>query len=404
MNGSLRRDRVGLPRKSTTVLLCALLLALIGAETLAGEADHAPRRGGILPWAVEGEPPSLDPLQLPSNDAATLAFLVFHSLLELDSSGQFIPVLTERLPDVSPDSLTYTFRLRKGVRFSNGRELSADDVVFTFERGCDPTAISSSSAFYRNIEGSAEFGEARLREIKERRQGGEIPAAERHLKPLHVTGLTAPDSHTFQLRLKSPDLAAIASIAGVGIVPRQEFFRPGLLFGTHPIGTGAFMLKEWRRGVRMRFERNPHCFRVAETYLDGIEVLLNIPTSTQAMLFDRNETGLLTIFADVDAWRWKRNPTMQDSLVIFPGASPSYIALNCEMPPFTNRLVRQAMNYAVNKEAIVKKLLHRAEPAQGPLPRIARGFNPHLADGARFPWDPSTRRLRMNRRRPSISF
>lgn len=338
---------------------------------------------------MDGEPNSLDPIQLPSYDAAALSFLVFHCLHDQTPGSGFEPVLTKALPEISADLLTYTFRLHPGVRFSNGRELVADDVVFSFERGCDPTFMASASAFFRNIAGSTEFGAARMKEAARNRAGAGTNLGVRQIEPTHVEGLRTLDQHTFQLRLKAPDLTAMTFMAGIGIVPREEFFRKDRPFGTHPLGTGAFVLKEWRRGVRMRLERNPLCFRAEETHIDAVEVLLNVNPTTQAMMFDRGETDFLTFFDDVDAWRWRKDPVMRHALVTVKGASPIYIALNCELPPFTNRLVRQAMNYAVNKQAVVKKLMHRAVPAQGPLPMIAKGYNPQLNG---YPHDPAKAR------------
>jgi len=181
-------------------------------------------------------------------------------------------------------------------------------------------------------------------------------------------------------------MTMMAFIAGIGILPRGEFSRPGLPFGSNPVGTGAFKLVEWRRGVRLRYEPNPYYYRASDRHIDRVDVLANIDITTQAMMFDRGETDLLTFFGDVDSWRWRRNPAMQDSLIIIKGASPSYIALNCELFPFTSRLVRQALNYAVNKEALAKRLMDRAVPARGPLPPIARGYNPGLEG---YPYNPS---------------
>jgi ABC-type transport system substrate-binding protein len=373
-------------QRSATTPLLAFILLWLACPLRAAEAPAraTPKRGGTLRLATDDDPFSLDPLQLWSNHAAALSFLVFNSLLEQRPDGSFVPVLAEAMPDVSADGLAYTFRLHPGVRFSNGRALVADDVVYSFERGCDPTVATSANAFYRNIVGSAEFGAARAKEAAEGRSANGDPTR-RRIEPTTVAGLRALDRRRFQLRLKAPDLTAFSAIAPNGIVPHEEVNRKGRGFGTHPVGTGSFVLKEWVRGVRMRFERNPNGFRPEAARLDAVVVMLNVDMTTQAMMIDRREIDFMFFLADPDVHRWRKDARMRQHLVTFKGSSPSYITLNCELPPFTNRLVRQALNHAVNKDAIVKKLLNRAVAARGPLPTNVRGYNPNLAG---YAYDP----------------
>ena len=107
------------------------------------------------------------------------------------------------------------------------------------------------------------------------------------------------------------------------------------------------------------------------------------------MMFERGELDLVSDFSDPDFLRFKRNPKLMPSLVSANGAQPIYVALNCELSPFTNRLVRVAMNHAVDKERLVRTLLHRGVPGRGPLPMSLLGFNPNLPE---YRYDPAKAR------------
>ncbi len=341
--------------------------------------------------AVESDPTTLDPAIMWSENEGMLACLMFNSLLDSDADGNLVPMLAESLPAVSSDGLTYTFHLRPGVHFSNGRELVAEDVVFTLERYFDPQSGASSSGCFNSIRGSAGFGEARQ---KEAAAPAEAPqrAAGRWIEPKTIVGLQSLDRRTFQIQLEHPDLALVHYLASpiASVIPREEVERSDKRFGVHPAGSGPFVLKEWARGVRLRFERNPRYFLVGQPYMDAVEVLVNVDLTTQAMMMERGEIDLQILIPDPDLLRFRKDPARQRLVECNRGGGPIYVCLNCELPPFDNRLVRQALNHAVNKGAIIKRLLNRAIPARGALPMNVTGFNPNLPE---YAYDPAKAKL-----------
>jgi ABC-type transport system substrate-binding protein len=285
--------------------------------------------------------------------------------------------------------LTYTIRLRPGVCFSNGRELTADDVVYSLERFLDPATASPEMGYFRGIRGGDAFVNARLKEASSTNSMN--ATTERWIEPKRVEGLRALNPRTVQIQLDQPNLALTQILAAVfsGIVPREEVARWGNRFGSHPLGAGPFILKEWVRGVRLRLERNPHYFRQGEPYLDAIEVLVNVDWATQAMMVERGELDVEFLITDPDFLRFRKHSKPQLILESVKGTIPTYAALNCEMPPFTNRLVRMSINHAVNKNALVRKMLNRAVPARGPLQMNVKGFNPDLPE---YTYDPAKAR------------
>jgi ABC-type transport system substrate-binding protein len=379
------------------VYFCRIYFSFVGilwlvAPLLSADTPglNVPKRSGTLRLAVQVDPHSLDPAQVFSSEEAMLSSLLFDTLLDPSPQGAFLPVLAETLPSTSLDALTHTFRLRSGVLFSNGRELVADDVVFTLERFFDPKTSAATPSYFRCIEGGLAFEEARKQEAASRssESGG---TAKRWIEPVTVSGLRAMDRRTVQIRLTKTDLSFLHAIAclSAAIVPREEVERAGGRFAAGPVGTGPFVLREWIRGVRLRFERNPLYFRAGQPHLDAVDVLVNVDQTTQTMMFERGEIDFQRYLADPDFLRFQNSPDLQPLLKIVTGTSPTFIFMNCEMLPFTNRLVRVALNHAVNKEALVKTLLHRCVPMRGPLPMVVSGFNRDLPE---YQYDPSKAR------------
>ncbi|MCW5556570.1 MAG: ABC transporter substrate-binding protein [Verrucomicrobiae bacterium] len=334
---------------------------------------------GMLRLAVDTDPHSLDPAQVFSREEAMLACFVFNTLLEPNPEGGFRPGLAEALPETSLDGLTHTFRLRRGVLFSNGQEVEAADVVYTFERFFDPETAAATSSYFYAIAGGREFLEARKKEAANleesaRRRG------QRWIEPLAVSGLRALDRHTVQIRLNQPDLSFLHVLTSPpgAIVPRLEIERRGSKFASQPVGAGPYVLREWVRGIRIRLQRNPQYFRPGQPSLDEVEIFVNVDRSTQAMMFERGELDFLNYLHDADYFRFKRDSKLRLLFRVATGSTPTFAFLNCELPPFTNRLVRQALNHAIDRDALAKALAYRGVPQQGPLPLTVRGSNRDL--------------------------
>ncbi|MBX5476919.1 MAG: ABC transporter substrate-binding protein, partial [Clostridia bacterium] len=129
--------------------------------------------------------------------------MVFDALLDYDDTTNLVPGLAESLPEVSPDATTWTFHLRKGVKFQNGREVTADDVAYTITRVLDPKTKSPGSGFYTGIEGAQDFVDG---------------------KATSVSGIKVLDKYTVQFKLSAPDVTFGNKMAlnFAFIVPKEE--------------------------------------------------------------------------------------------------------------------------------------------------------------------------------------
>jgi peptide/nickel transport system substrate-binding protein len=313
------------------------------------------------------------------NDAETLPYLLllYQGLLDCDDNQQLVPWLAAEMPAVSADRRVYTFRLRQGVRFANGRELEAADFVYSLERTLDPATKSAWPPFLRNIKGARDFEEARKQETGR---------GARTFEPVHVAGLSAPDRTTLRIELEKPDLAFlwVLTLPFTYAVPREEVERLGDEFYRHPCGTGPCVLAEWQRGLRLRFERNPHYSGTPPGY-DALEVLIGYDELTTTMMFERGELDILTSLPRPDFVRFSHDPRWQPQLHSLLLNATDFLVMNCEMEPFTRREVRQAVCYAVDRERIVKVLSNRGIAARSLVPPGVPGHDPSRPGYARDP-------------------
>jgi ABC-type transport system substrate-binding protein len=386
-------------RKSFLLSVVSLVCGFLAYTTCAPEVTQpqtstragvpqTPRRGGTLRLAA-GDPHSLDPVTIYDWLEGILSSMIYRPLLDYDQDERIMPMLAESLPQVSADGLTYTFALRQGVHFSNGREVVADDWVYSLERHLDPRNNSSFVNYYTNIAGAPAFKDARA---KEQTAGAASPSSARSIEPKSVSGLRAIDRYTLEICLEKPDFifSDVLATPMSAVVPREEVERLGNAFATHPVGTGPFVLGKWVRGVEIIMDRNPNYFRPGEPYLDHVDIAIGPDSATEIMMFERGELDYVPRVSTPDYLRLKRGPTLSQCMYGIEGYDVIFVSLNCEMPPFTDKRVRQAMNYALNKEHILKLLLNRGVVAHGLLMPANKGFN---AQRAPYPYDPDKARV-----------
>ncbi len=236
-------------------ILCALALASTAVDAAAPAT--VPKTVTI---ARRAQFDSLDPVRQNDDDSRQLVALLFDSLLHyryLSATPQLEPDLLERMPELSADKLTYAFTLRKGVRFHDdpcfpggqGRELTADDVLFSMKRFADARLNTKSwFAIDGAVVGLDAFHAATA-----------APGAPADTSRLDIAGFHKIDATHFTLRLTHPDplfLTAL-SYASAGVVPPEALKMYGDQFANHPVGTGPYLLKEVDRKGVLRFEKYP---------------------------------------------------------------------------------------------------------------------------------------------------
>ena len=388
LNRRQQRERRASNPLASFVSFRANISAILGVLLLVAPALVAsvpppatPKRGGTLRVAWRTDPQWLDPALVSDYFNMPLTRLCYQGLLDYDEGDNLVPWLAEAMPTLSPDHRTYTFRLRKAVRFSNGRELVAEDFVYTLERSLNPQTGSPYQSFLLNIAGAREFQEARSNEVASAGVGGQS-VSRRWIEPVHVAGLRASDRYTLAIRLVEPEppFLLYLTMPLCFVVPREEVEKPDTTFASHPVGVGPFLLKEWRRGARLRFERNPQYYLPGQPWLDAVEVMIGPDEATAQMMFERGELGLVLEINPGDFVRLTRDPKWRGHLRSRLMDATKFMTLNCELPPFTDVRVRQAMNFAVDKDRILKLVNGRGQVARGVLSPGTLGDPRRLAD------------------------
>ncbi len=214
-----------------------------------GKELEAPRRGGSYRRPLEFNPKTLDPAR--SVDIYSVAVIqqIFDGLVQFDKDLTVIPCLAKSWK-ISPDGLTYTFFLREGVKFHHGRELTAEDAVYSLTRILDPRVKSPAAGFLDRVVGSREFQQGTAQNVR---------------------GLVAPDRYTFVIRLSEP-YAPFISILGMNkfkVVPREEVEKSESGFGKAPVGTGPFRFVSMKEGEEILLEANGDYFE-GRPYLDRV--------------------------------------------------------------------------------------------------------------------------------------
>ena len=276
-----------------------------------------------------------------------------------DGMMDYVPGTTTLRPGLaesyalSEDGLTYTFRLRPGVKFHNGREMTADDVKYSLDRVTNPATQSPGAGFFGSIAGYDAAGDAGL------------------------SGVKVIDPLTVEITLSRPDATFLHVMAlnFASVVPKEAVDAAGDDFGKQPVGTGAYKLAEWTLGQRLVFEKNADYWRAGVPYLDS--VVFEVGQEPVVALL-RLQNGEVDVPGDgIPPAKFQEvmaDPAQAERVVVGGQLHTGYITLNVTTPPFDKVEVRKAVNMAINKDRIVQIINGRAVPATQPLPPSMPGY------------------------------
>ena len=325
-------------RTRTSLIFFCLFIFFCHCPTLFAQRrePEVPNRGGTYKRALEFNPKTLDPALSTDTYAVTITQQLFDGLVQFDKDLNVIPAIAKSWK-ISSDGLTYTFYLREGVKFHNGREVTADDLIYSFTRIINPKTNSPAAHLLEQVLGFREFQEGSAN---------------------HVKGFHAAGKYVFEIRLLE-SYSPFLSVLGMNkfkILPKEEVERSKEDFGRFPIGTGPFRFVSMKEGEEIILQANQDYFE-GRPYLDKIvfRIFHGSPLEDIFKSFmegNLDETPLpFREFRDPE--RLKRFTVLRKPLL-----SLRFYGMQIRTHPFDNKKLRQAINFAINKTQIDQEAFH----------------------------------------------
>ncbi len=351
--------------KSSFALVLGVALGF-GAASTAGAAK-------TLVYCSEGSPEGFNPALYTAGttfDASSRQ--VFNRLVEFErGTTKIVPALAESW-EVSDDGLSYTFRLRKGVRFHSTksftptRDLNADDVLFSFERQLDP-----DHPFYKVSGGQYEYFVSM-----------DMPGL--------IQAIDKVDDQTVRFRLNQPEAPFIANLGmDFASIHSQEYAEKMAAAGTpekvdlEPVGTGPFQLIAYQKDAAIRYAAHPD-YWAGKAALDNLVFAITPDPSVRYQKLKAGECHVMPYPNPADIETMRNDPAI--NLLEQEGLNVGYLAFNTEKKPYTDKRVRQALNMAINKQAILDAVFQGAgKIAKNPIPPTIWSYNDAVQD---YAYDP----------------
>jgi peptide/nickel transport system substrate-binding protein len=333
-------------RRSVLAGLCSLpALGFAAATVTPSAAASGAAKGGVLTLVQAGEPPAL--LSLVNSSSLVFSAKATEGLLEFDHEMNPQPLLATAW-EVAPDGLTYTFKLREGVKWHDGADFTSEDAAFSI---------------------------AVLKKLHPR---GRTTFAQ-------VKAIDAPDKYTLILRLEKPTpyLLAAMSSAESPIVPKHLYGDADPLVhpnNTAPIGTGPYVFKEWVRGSHVIWERNANYWNKSLPYVDRLVARFIPDPAARTIAYEVGDVdlGYRTPVPYRDVERLAKNPKISVEEKGYAYDPPNIIILeaNLENEHLRNLKVRQAIAHCINRETICKVVFFgNAVPSAAPVVPYHKEFH-----------------------------
>ena len=333
-------------RSLSRARLRATLLAGVFAAGVAGSAAAQ-----VLEVAVDASPVGLDPHRATAfSTFQMINGTIYEGLTAIDKDLRVQPGIAASWT-ISPDGKTYSFKLRPGMRFHDGSKVEAADVVATVNRVLSKDIASPLAS--------------------------RLAALDR---------AEATDPLTVVFHLKEPSAPLLVSIATIAIVPRSMESEKEALQRT-PIGTGPFKFKEWQANGFVALEKNASYWRAGAPKLDGVKFNIVPESATRQVGIGSGQYAMLPNIDAATALQLKGKPGVKLAETL--ELAYSFVAVNTSRPPFDDVRVRQAVNYALNRQEIIAAALFGAGVPGGPLSPALKDWATPTSDFACYKHDPA---------------
>tara|TARA_B100001750_G_C15522430_1_gene613263 strand:+ start:8307 stop:9992 length:1686 start_codon:yes stop_codon:yes gene_type:complete len=306
-------------------------------NTEKSQAQSTQKTGGGTFRRLWSDPPTLDPHLTKDTTSAGIVVEIFSGLVGLSTDLELVADLAETW-DIDSTGTIYTFKIRENAKFHNGKNVTADDVKWSFERSASKeTASPVAETYLGDIVGLKDYMEGKTDSIK---------------------GLKVIDQQTIQITIDAPKPYFLAKLSYPTsyVLDRDVVTAGGRNWWLeNPVGTGPFKLTEYKIGERIVLTRNDD-YHLGPIDIHKIEMYLG---GGQSMaMYENDEIDITGVgLFDLERVLDKQEPLNKDLVIAPPGFSISYIGFNTTMPPFDDKKFRQALNHAIDKKMIAKDVL-----------------------------------------------
>jgi peptide/nickel transport system substrate-binding protein len=308
--------------------------------------EGKPTYGGSVTVGINQDLDSLDPHKAVAAGTKEVLFNIYEGLVKLDQDGNLVPAVAETYK-ISPDGMVYTFTLRDGVKFHNGEPVTAEDIVYSIKRSAgllepvDPTVLVETAFSV-------------------------------------VSDVVVIDEKTVEVRLNQVDTELLPYLT-CAIVPKDY-----KELDTKPVGTGPFKFVSYKPLESIAMDKNEDYYLEGVPYLDEVTFKISANTDAAFMELNAGTIDILPYLTDAQAGQLPKGYRLQaGSMNLIQG-----MFLNNEMPPFDNKLIRQALSYAVDRQAVIDMVAGGRGDVIGT--NMFPGFKKYYADELVevYPYDP----------------
>src|SRR5215475_10225333 len=353
-------------RAARLTMLVATAAASMAGTQLANAAD-IPNK--TLVYCSEGSPAGFDPAQYTTGvDFTANTFTVYNRLVEFERGGTKVePGLAEKW-DVSPDGKTYTFHLRHGVKFQTTsyfkptREFNADDVIFTFQRMLDPNQ-PFRKAYPVQFPYFTDMGLDKL-----------------------ITKVEKVDPYTVKFTLSEVNAPFIQNLAMEYASILSAEYADSLMkdgkaadINQKPVGTGPFIFRSYTKDATIRFDGNPDYWKPNTVKISKLIFSITPDPGVRVQKLKRDECQVMSYPRPADIAPLKADSSID--MPSQPGFNLGYLSYNVQHKPVYKLEVRQALDMAINKKAIIDSVYQGAgQAATNPMPPTQWGYDKSLKD------------------------
>lgn len=316
-----------------------VLLGVLPAGVAAARPHRAASASETITAEIGANPTSLDPAVGFDPFSWSFVHATFVSLLTFSNNHlQIVPWGAIAMPTVTDGGRVYTFHLRHGLRFTDGEPVTASDYALAIDRILNPSTKSLVMAFYDVIQGATAYSNGKAKT---------------------VSGMKVLGPYTLQFTLVRPDrtFLDVMAIPNTAAIPPKVIARHSATFGLDPVGDGPYMIKSYVPGREITMVKNPGYAGPGAAQASQIDVTIGLSPTTEALRVENGTTDVMMDSIPTSVYLGVyNNPRYKAYLHHFSAVTDNYVALNMSKAPFTNKLVREAAAYAVNRSQVLRAI------------------------------------------------